>query len=471
MSKFRSSTFNSNAAKDQIILAEGYLPTDKIVKIDKYLRAFGFLSQTIEEYLQGDMRGKLKSPTRRMYAFILHGLMWLVCIRNLLLQFVDDVTIRNYLGEAHSARPADQINMTLTIWSIYLAFLFKLYYKGERLGYMNWLTPFAVFKGVVSPTQMGLSTPMTDLWFSKTKRAMAKMLIFLHCRAGIGAMMFCVVFYRRWNTKSVPPFPLVIWNLILLVWLYYGSALIYLTFGYFYALAGYLRMRFHKVNEDIETIIAPDSRLKPNERCALLYHILVEHNEICIKISDYNAFWARYIMYSYFLFIATICYSTFQAFFTYNTVIVRTVMFMVTLEGAYILTKVSIAAARLANEAHCSYGRLIRVTFDKYPVELQIQLRMFIQRLSGPTIGFYCLDLFEITYPTYASIIAALGQNFLLIIDFVRSYAELKEEHYSDSELDIGDIGNVFNTTLNMNSLSSLSTNELNQVLPEMLKQ
>lgn len=53
----------------------------------------------------------------------------------------------------------------------------------------------------------------------------------------------------------------------------------------------------------------------------------------------------------------------------------------------------------------------------------------------------------------------------------MRSYAELKEEHYSDSELDIGEIGNVFNTTLNMNSLSSLSTNELNQVLPEMLKQ
>lgn len=55
-------------------------------------------------------------------------------------------------------------------------------------------------------------------------------------------------------------------------------------------------------------------------------------------------------MYSYFLFIATICYTTFQAFFTYNTVTVRTVMFMVTLEAAYILTKVSIAAARLANE-------------------------------------------------------------------------------------------------------------------------
>lgn len=29
---------------------------------------------------------------------------------------------------------------------------------------------------------------------------------------------------------------------------------------------------------------------------------------------------------------------------------------------------------------------------------------MFIQRLSGPTIGFYCLDLFEVTYSTYASV-------------------------------------------------------------------
>ena len=71
---------------------------------------------------------------------------------------------------------------------------------------------------------------------------------------------------------------------------------------------------------------------------------------VLLLAADYNAFWAKYIMYSYFLFIATICFTTFQAFFTYNTVTVRTVMFMVTLEAAYILTKVSIAAARLANE-------------------------------------------------------------------------------------------------------------------------
>ncbi|KPM04507.1 hypothetical protein QR98_0029560 [Sarcoptes scabiei] len=167
-------------------------------------------------------------------------------------------------------------------------------------------------------------------------------------------------------------------------------------------------------------------------------------------------------MQTYFLFIAIICYTTFQTFFTYNNTTVRLFMFSTTVVTGLILTKVSIAASRLTNEAHLSYGRLIRVTFNKYPVELQIQLRMFIQRLSGPTIGFYCLDIFEITYSTYASIIAALGQNFLLVIDFVQSYAQLKEEHYTSSELDISD---VFNATFSLNTLVSEEINMIQEKL------
>ncbi|CAG2180621.1 unnamed protein product [Oppiella nova] len=128
-------------------------------------------------------------------------------------------------------------------------------------------------------------------------------------------------------------------------------------------------------------------------------------------------------------------------------------MFAIACECAYFLTTLSVSASLLSNTAHAPYQRLIRVTFDKYPVELQIQLRMFIQRLSGPTIGFYCLDLFEITYTTYASIVAALGQNFLLIVDFVRSYAEVGREddniQYAFSQLT--DV--VFNTTLSAISL------------------
>lgn len=67
-----------------------------------------------------------------------------------------------------------------------------------------------------------------------------------------------------------------------------------------------------QVNDDVEAIIAPNNRMGAEERSLALHHILIEHNELCIRIADYNKFWAKYLSYSYFLIIALICYSTFQ---------------------------------------------------------------------------------------------------------------------------------------------------------------
>ncbi|UXI22066.1 Agrin [Sarcoptes scabiei] len=448
--------------KDKIVLSEGYLPTDKIFKIDQYLRMFGFLSQSIEDYLQGNVQGKLKNPSKRMYCFLVLLLFLVMACRNVILVFTSNVWLRNFLGEPKSGRPVDQIELTMAIWSIYGLLLCNLFYKSEKNQLLSWLSPFSIFKGVVSPASMGLNVKMTDEWFRKTKKSMNQSLLFCNIQGLIANVMFALTAYHRFYLKSVPVLANFFWTSITMVWIYYGSALIFISYSYFYSLAAYFILKYRKVNQDIETIISSDPRMKPNERCAMLYRILVDHNKTCSEIHDCNRFWSKYIMQTYFLFIAIICYTTFQTFFTYNNTTVRLFMFSTTVVTGLILTNVSIAASRLTNEAHLSYGRLIRVTFNKYPVELQIQLRMFIQRLSGPTIGFYCLDIFEITYSTYASIIAALGQNFLLVIDFVQSYAQLKEEHYTSSELDISD---VFNATFSLNTLVSEEINMIQEKL------
>jgi len=277
--------FNQAGGKEQIVLAEGYLPTDKIFKIDRYLRYFGFLSQSIEDYLQGNVRGKLKKPTKRMYGFIITVLMFIVFGRNILLAFNDDPHIRNILGEAVAARPAKQLTMSMTLWSFYVALLSRLYYRGEKLRYMSWLSPFAVFKGFIPPSIMGLDTEMTDHWFATTKKTLAKMVLITNVRGVVGSMMFSWIAYSRWNSKSVGDVPNIIWTILLTVWIYYASALAYITYGHFISLSYYFRMRFKKVNDDIESIIAPDNRMKPNERCSTLHHVLIEHNELCMKIS------------------------------------------------------------------------------------------------------------------------------------------------------------------------------------------
>lgn len=276
--------FNQAGGKEQIVLAEGYLPTDKIYKIDRYLRVFGFLSQSMEDYLQGNIRGKLKKPTKRLYGLFILVLTLVVFSRNILLAFIEHPLIRNILGESIAARPAKQLTMALTLWSFYVATVARLYYRGEKLRYMSWFQPFAVFKGFIPPSVMGLNTEMTDHWFETTKKLLAQMTLYTNMRAMICSMIFSWIAYVRWNSQSVNGTSNILWTVILTVWVYFASALAYISYGYFISLSYYFRMRFNKVNNDIESIIDPNTRMKPTERCSTLHHVLIEHNELCMKI-------------------------------------------------------------------------------------------------------------------------------------------------------------------------------------------
>ena len=126
-------------------------------------------------------------------------------------------------------------------------------------------------------------------------------MMIVNLRWVLGSAIFAWVAYVRWTANSVQETFNVAWAVILTLWVYYSSAIIYITYGYFDSLCYYFRMRYAKVNNDIETIIAPDNRMKPNERAQLLHQILIEHNELCIKIFDYNTFWSKYLMYTYFM--------------------------------------------------------------------------------------------------------------------------------------------------------------------------
>lgn len=287
--------------KEQILLSEGYLPTDKITKIDKYLRFYGFLSQSAEDYMQGDFRGKIKKSTGRIYGLLLTSFMWFVFSRNLLLAFIDDPTIRSYLGESQNVRPSKQLTMAMTLWSIYTALVMKLYWNAEKYRFYNWLAPFLVYKGFISPQKMGLDMEMTDRWFSKTNKELPMFMMIVNIRWILGSTIFAWVAYVRWSANSVQETFNIAWAVILTVWVYYSSAIIYITYAYYDSLCFYFRMRFNKVNNDIEYIINPENRMKPNERSTMLHQILVEHNELCIKVTNYNQFWSKYLMYTYFM--------------------------------------------------------------------------------------------------------------------------------------------------------------------------
>lgn len=188
------------------------------------------------------------------------------------------------------------------------------------------------------------------------------------------AVFFAGICRHRWNSYPEESGKMwfnvmtIIWAVINVLWTYMAATHSYICFVYFNSLCYYFRLRYQKVyftsnnrkylinswpfslsqvNRDIEIIIS--QRLKANERVAMLHHILIEHNELCLKVSEYNKFWAKFLMATYFFLIAIICFTMFQAFFTTNYITVRLVMFIYSCTCAYIITRISVSAAIMSN--------------------------------------------------------------------------------------------------------------------------
>ncbi|KAI2803722.1 hypothetical protein BLOT_007858 [Blomia tropicalis] len=453
-----NSTVLDNSGLDSTASGHSMLDSQRIKQMKPYFKYSSIISGAIDDFFEGHVCGKSRSGRSTIFFDrILLYFVYIFCCRNLLLAFVEDLEFRGWLGETERARPQRQMVMIFTIWSIFISIVFRHYSRAMNTKYkLSWLEPFDVLRGEQTPHSSGLSLEMTHSWYNFTLYMWRLYFLCSHGATLMVTVFFMGVVRHRWNSfdgssseKMWFNVMSCIWAIINVAWTYIASTHAYVSFVYFNSLCYYFRIRFDKVNQDIETIIT--QRLKANERVAMLHHILVEHNSLCLKVSEYNRFWARYLMSAYFFLIAVICFTMFQAFFTTNFVYIRLIMLIFALISGFFITRISVSAAIMSNMAHVPYRRLIRLSFEKYPVELQIQLRMLIQRTSGPTIGFYCLDVFEITYTTYASILAALGQNFLLIVDFVRSYAEVGKDY---SELDISDLNflteSMFNSTLDV---------------------
>ncbi|XP_027197681.2 uncharacterized protein LOC113792012 isoform X1 [Dermatophagoides pteronyssinus] len=444
------------------------LDSNRVRMMSVYFNYSSIVSHAIKDWFDGTVRGKLGSE-QILYDNVLLFVAYIYCARNLMLAFIEDIELRAWLGEGERVRPFRQLIMVLTIWSVYMVAILRNFRPNiSRKRPLSWLEPFRVLRGESTPKSFGLSEPMLNSWFEYSISMWRFYFAFALMILTIVVLQTLGMLRHRWNSYHDPQsknwynIMLLFWTLVQIFWAFLISAYSYICVVFFNSLCYYFRIRYEKVNEDIEIII--NKRLKANERVALLHHILVEHNSLCLKVAEYNKFWSSHLMSTYFFLVAVICFSSFQAFFTANLVIVRLYMFGVALLAGYIITRISVSAAIMSNRAHEPYGRLIRVTFEKYPVELQIQLRMFIQRTSGPTIGFYCLDVFEITYTTYASILAALGQNFLLIVDFVRSYAEVGKEFEEISFSDLNMLtGSVFNSTLDV--LDEMAGTHLSETL------
>lgn len=87
---------------------------------------------------------------------------------------------------------------------------------------------------------------MTDDWYSKTLIFWKRYLTIASIRIGLGFIVFGWIIYLRWTESDIINIMTIFWSIVLSVWCYYSSNLIYITFTYFETLAYYFFIRFRK---------------------------------------------------------------------------------------------------------------------------------------------------------------------------------------------------------------------------------
>ena len=179
----------------------------------------------------------------------------------------------------------------------------------------------------------------------------------------------------------------------------------------------YTKHKFNEINKKISLGIKY-SNLR------LLMIAFREHNYIEIKVKQLNHFFRIITFLIYY--IGTIVGQIFL-YITHHkdtTPIIRLVYTIISVALLFILLIFNLMSVSLSNSAHKSYSQLFCMDYKKLKIKNRLTFRQrwkllaFIEKLSGPTIGYYCLDLFPLnSYELYQYLYIA-GCNYFLIMNF-----------------------------------------------------
>jgi len=118
-------------------------------------------------------------------------------------------------------------------------------------------------------------------------------------------------------TSSLP----LAWCIMMVMFSYISSGVIYVSYAIFDLLGAYFRLRYERLIDGAE-MIACDSNIPKDDRNVLMDWILTEHNVVCVSLHRYNWFWSKYVAISYSMLTFITMLSLYQVFPTVSTFII-----------------------------------------------------------------------------------------------------------------------------------------------------
>ena len=175
----------------------------------------------------------------------------------------------------------------------------------------------------------------------------------------------------------------------------------------------YLKYKFEEINTKIEL-----SLKQMNIR--LLMNAIHEHNYVERLTRDINDLFSRIIFIIYYLLTLTSQLLLYIAQRKDTFLSISVVAHLVALGYMLVILIMNITCGQLRFLAHKSYPTLFAFMVNqnnRMSLKQNLKLRSFMEKLSGPQIGFYCYDLFAMNSNRFYHYLCIYITNYILIVN------------------------------------------------------
>ena len=207
----------------------------------------------------------------------------------------------------------------------------------------------------------------------------------------------------------------VIWAILLIIWFINFTGIFIISIFMWYAMMLYMRYKFNEVHNKVMYGFITGNK-------SLIIKAFVEHNLVSQNIHRLNHFFNYMVFVIYFFAVPAIEILIYLAQSKESNIYVRwaaAYTFIVLFIGCSLI---NLWCARMTASAHKSYKLMFKVMCSRrmyFSIKERLRVMTFIEKLSGPDIGFYCLNLFPMNGINFAQYLYVCGANYFLIMGFV----------------------------------------------------
>ena len=382
-----------------------------IKKIEKFCKRYLILSSnSFEDYINGNQR-----ISKILLTLFSRLILAVFMLKFLLIVISSDNLIKIITNDQSYLMGKPQLISTMLSICAFTVFIFGIHIQYEELNHSFVLIDFmhslkalfitSVFKlNSNNRRKFGLRLNIFTEFFVMTFHRLAVILVSL--------VLITFLFLAYLEPKSGYYLALVIfWSVITILWAIYFYAILAFLGTLFYLTTLFLKYKFTEIDETISSCVE-------NQDIQTLMQTIVSHNKVSLLTKQLNRFFNVLIFVVYYL-------GTLSIHLMIYTTHEKSSKFPLRLAACFVVAIVFSAALFIGTicgdvirTAHKPYAKLFKFSFIQNNISIneKMKIQAFIEHLSGPPIGFYCLDLFPMTTYKFFMYIYGSSSFYLLLI-------------------------------------------------------